>query len=88
MAKNKAWIIEDVHLLTAGAKGAAIAKPEGQKTIMVRNGVPGDVVDVRIVKKKKRFLEGKVVSIKKLLLTELSQIVNISEFAVAANGKI
>ncbi|MCT7905162.1 23S rRNA (uracil-C(5))-methyltransferase RlmCD [Candidatus Ornithobacterium hominis] len=65
MAKNKAWIIEDVHLLTAGAKGAAIAKPEGQKTIMVCNGVPGDVVDVRIVKKKKRFLEGKVVTVKK-----------------------
>lgn len=64
MANKKVWIIEDVKLLTAGAKGASIAKPEGEKTILVRNGVPGDVVDVRIIKKNKRFLEGKVINVK------------------------
>lgn len=85
MAKNKAWIIEDVNLLTAGAKGAAIAKPEGQKTIMVRNGVPGDVVDIRITKKKKRFLEGKVITIKKPSPDRISP--NCEHFGVCGGCK-
>lgn len=63
MRKKGPWIIEDIALTTAGAKGAAIGKAPDGKTLMVRNAVPGDVVDVRILKKKKRFLEGKAIKV-------------------------
>lgn len=54
MAKKerKPLILENIYLETAGAKGASIGKAPDGKTIFVRNAVPGDTVDVRILKKK------------------------------------
>lgn len=66
MRKNKTpLILKEIELTTAGAKGAAIGKAADGKTVFVRNGVPGDVVDVRVFKKKRRFLEGNVVHVHK-----------------------
>lgn len=64
MANKKGpLILKDIELTTAGAKGAAIGKAPDGKTVFVRNGVPGDVVDVRVMKKKRRFLEGQVTEV-------------------------
>ncbi len=49
---------ENIEIIDAGAEGKAIAKPDG-KVIFVNNAVPGDVADIQIFRKKKRFLEGK-----------------------------
>lgn len=74
MRKKKVLILENIRLTTAGSKGVSIGKTEDGKTIMVRNGVPGDLVDVRVTRKKRRFLEGKVTQIheKSELRTEAS----------------
>ena len=63
--KKSHWIVENIELTTAGAKGASIGKAPDGKTLFVRNAVPGDVVDVRILKKKRRFLEGTAVNVHK-----------------------
>lgn len=50
-------IIKNVVIQRAGAKGVSIGhSPEG-KTLLVRGAAPGDVADVRIIKKRKKHLE-------------------------------
>ncbi|MDL2315288.1 23S rRNA (uracil(1939)-C(5))-methyltransferase RlmD [Bacteroidales bacterium OttesenSCG-928-C19] len=58
-------IIEDVEIIDAGAEGKAIAKVDN-KVLFIPFVVPGDVVDVRVGKSKKNFMEGKAVAFKKL----------------------
>ncbi|MGV3696894.1 23S rRNA (uracil(1939)-C(5))-methyltransferase RlmD [Flavobacterium sp.] len=54
-------IFENVTVLDAGAKGVSVAKaPEGQ-VIFLPNVVPGDVVDVQTLKKRKSYFEGKAI---------------------------
>ncbi|WP_339888665.1 23S rRNA (uracil(1939)-C(5))-methyltransferase RlmD [uncultured Flavobacterium sp.] len=58
-------IFENVEVLDAGAKGVSVAKaPEGQ-VIFLPNVVPGDVVDVQTLKKRKAYFEGKAIKIHK-----------------------
>jgi len=57
--KNKNIVFENIEILEAGAKGVSVAKtPEGQ-IIFVQNVVPGDVVDIKVFKKRKSYFEGK-----------------------------
>ncbi len=56
-------IIEDVLITDIGAEGKAIAKIDGM-VVFVPFVVPGDVADIKIIKKKKTFAEGRVVAIK------------------------
>jgi 23S rRNA (uracil1939-C5)-methyltransferase len=63
MSKKKTdkVIFENVTVLDAGAKGVSVAKaPEGQ-VIFIPNVVPGDVVDVQTLKKRKSYFEGKAI---------------------------
>ena len=54
-------IFENITVLDAGAKGVSVAKaPEGQ-VIFIPNVVPGDVVDVQTLKKRKSYFEGKAI---------------------------
>ncbi len=53
-------IYEKVEILDAGAEGMAIGKIN-EKVVFVPFVVPGDVVDVQITRKKKKYLEGKAV---------------------------
>jgi 23S rRNA (uracil1939-C5)-methyltransferase len=54
-------IFENVTVLDAGAKGVSVAKaPEGQ-VIFIPNVVPGDVIDVQTLKKRKSYYEGKAI---------------------------
>jgi 23S rRNA (uracil1939-C5)-methyltransferase len=54
-------IFENITVLDAGAKGVSVAKaPEGQ-IIFIPNVVPGDVVDVQTLKKRKAYFEGKAI---------------------------
>jgi 23S rRNA (uracil1939-C5)-methyltransferase len=52
--KNRQQFYENVELLAAGGEGHALAKIEG-KVIFVKYGAPGDVVDLKIVGRKKKF---------------------------------
>lgn len=55
-------IFENVLITDAGSEGMAIGKINEQ-VIFIPFGIPGDIVNVQIIKKKKKYLEGKIVSI-------------------------
>lgn len=52
-------VFENVKVLDAGAKGVSVAKAPDGKVIFIPNVVPGDVVDVQTMKKRKAYYEGK-----------------------------
>ncbi len=56
--------LENVEIVDAGSEGMSVAKPEG-RVIFIPFGVPGDVVDIEVFKKKKNYLEGRIINIKK-----------------------
>lgn len=60
----KGEILEDIEIIDAGVKGKNIAR-SGNLVLLVEGVVPGDVADVYIYKKKKGYLEGRAVQIKK-----------------------
>lgn len=62
--KKEAEFLENVVIVDAGAEGMSVAKPEG-RVVFVPFGVPDDVVDLEVRKKRKNFFEGKIVQIKK-----------------------
>lgn len=49
-------LIENLSVTSAGAQGKAIAKQDGM-VVFVTGAIPGDVVDVRVTKKKSNYLE-------------------------------
>jgi 23S rRNA (uracil1939-C5)-methyltransferase len=53
-------IYEKVEIIDAGAEGMAVGKIKEQ-IVFVPFVVPGDIVDVQITRKKKKYLEGKAV---------------------------
>ena len=58
-------ILENLVIESVAAEGKAIAHtPEGQ-VVFVGFAVPGDVVNVRLVRKKKAWLEGTIIKIVK-----------------------
>jgi len=57
--------LEDITIEAIAAEGKAIAHIE-DKVLFVGNTVPGDIVDIQITRKKKTFLEGRVINYKKL----------------------
>lgn len=63
MRKNKEQpILENITITDIGAEGKAIARINGM-VIFVPFAVPGDVVDIKILKKKKNYAEGRVAAI-------------------------
>ena len=55
-------IYEKISIIDIAAEGKAIAK-HNDLIIFVEGVVPGDVVDIQITKKKKRFFEGRVIQV-------------------------
>jgi len=53
-------LLEKVTITDIGAEGNAIARVENM-VVFVPMLIPGDVVDIRIIRKRKRFIEGRVV---------------------------
>jgi len=51
-------IFEQVEILDAGAEGKSIARI-GERVIFIPFVVPGDLVDIRIIKQRKKYWEGK-----------------------------
>ena len=57
-------LLENITIEAVAAEGKAIAhSPDGQ-VVFVPFAVPGDVVDIRVFKKKKNYLEGVISAIK------------------------
>lgn len=62
--KREPEYLRDVEIVDAGSEGMSVAKPEG-RVIFIPFGVPGDVVDIEVFKKKKNYFEGRIINIKK-----------------------
>ena len=56
--RKKNIILEKIELNDAGSLGKAISKSENQKVIFTKFGVPGDIVDIQVKKKRKSYIEG------------------------------
>lgn len=54
---------ESIEVLRAGARGKSIAQAPDGKTIMLSGAVPGDVVDVQVIKKKRNYYEGRTAAV-------------------------
>ena len=60
MSKNK--LFESVEIFDIGSKGQTIAKSDEGIVLMVKNGVPGDIVDIKTYRKKKNYFLGNIVN--------------------------
>jgi len=58
---RKKKIFNSVELIDIGSKGQSIAKNDDGIILMVKNGVPGDIVDVETYKKKKNYFLGNII---------------------------
>ena len=57
-------MFENVEIIDAGSEGKAVARVDNL-VIFVSHVVPGDVVDIEIIKKKKSFIEGRAIKFHK-----------------------
>ena len=64
MARNRKldMTLTGVTIESVAAEGKALAHVDGQ-VVFVEFAVPGDVVDIRVTKKKKNYLEGRIIRI-------------------------
>lgn len=60
---KKNFILEDLEVVDISTEGKAIAKHDGM-VVFIEGGVPGDVVDVMVHRKKNNYAEGRVEKIK------------------------
>lgn len=56
-------VFTNVTVVDAGAKGVSVGKAEDGRVIFISNAVPGDIVDVQTLKKRKAYFEGKAIKI-------------------------
>ena len=61
MRKKQPIYVENVEIIDAGSEGKAVAKIN-DKIVFIPYAAPGDVVNIRIIKEKKSFVEGKIES--------------------------
>ncbi|MDX5326138.1 MAG: 23S rRNA (uracil(1939)-C(5))-methyltransferase RlmD [Bacteroidota bacterium] len=60
MKQKKMFILEGIEFIRAGARGKAVGKAADGKVVLSSGVVPGDVADVRVIKKKKGHYEAKL----------------------------
>ena len=60
---KKNIVLKRVELNNAGSLGKAISKTNDQKIIFTKYGVPGDIVDIQVRKKRKSYIEGEIIKI-------------------------
>lgn len=63
MARRKKPELKGIEITSYAAEGKSIAQLEDGKVLFVPNAIPGDVVNVRVLKNKKSWAEGKVLEL-------------------------
>ena len=58
--RHKAKVFEKLTIVDTASKGKAVAKTADGIPIFLIEGVPGDVVDIQTLKKRKGYFEGKI----------------------------
>ena len=61
MGKNrrKPILIENIEIIDTASKGKSVAKHDG-RAIFVQGGVPGDICDITVFKRRKKYWEAKI----------------------------
>lgn len=62
MARKNLPVFERAEIINAAAEGKAIARVDGM-VVFVPFAAPGDIADIRVVRKKKSFYEGRIVKL-------------------------
>ncbi len=70
---NKNIFIENAEIVDISSEGKSVAKVEGM-VIFVDGGVPGDVADVMITRKKNNYAEGHIVELKKKSVNRITPV--------------
>ena len=78
--------IEQMQLTDIGNKGKAVGR-YNERVVFVTGGVPGDVVDVQVTKKRRNYLEGKVIMSIPTAQTAWRQNANTLVCVAAVNGR-
>ncbi|HEX9826715.1 MAG TPA: 23S rRNA (uracil(1939)-C(5))-methyltransferase RlmD [Flavobacteriaceae bacterium] len=60
--RNTKQVFKNVEVIDTAAKGKSIGKAPDGRVIFLSNTVPGDVVDVQTLKKRKAYYEGKAIA--------------------------
>lgn len=60
---KKVKILTDIHITSLWYGWIGIAKTEDGKTILVKGGLPGSVVDAKVVKQKKEYIEAHITQV-------------------------
>ncbi|HEY9176626.1 MAG TPA: 23S rRNA (uracil(1939)-C(5))-methyltransferase RlmD, partial [Flavipsychrobacter sp.] len=63
MGRKKKLTVQNITIESYAAEGKSIARLEDGKVLFVPNAIPGDVVDVLVLKNKKSYAEGKVLKL-------------------------
>ena len=58
--RAKKIVLENITLISAGAKGVSVGRTDEGKTVLVKGAVPGDVVHARVKKSKSNYFEAEV----------------------------
>lgn len=61
--KKELPVLEDVRILDVAAEGNALGRVDDM-VVFVPFGAPGDVVDIKVEKKKKNYAQGRIIKIK------------------------
>lgn len=78
-------ILENVKIEAVAAEGKSLAHVDGT-VVFVEFAVPGDIVNVKVTKKKKNYMEGFILEIVKPSRTGFSLSASTSEYAEDAAG--
>ena len=84
MSRGKKPLLENIEIKKIAAEGKSIAYVD-EKVLFVPNTVPGDIVDVQVTRKRKSFLEGFIVNVRKY--SDIRTEPFCTHFGVDANGK-
>lgn len=57
MRRKKSILLENIEITDIAAEGRSIARVDNM-VVFVPHAIPGDVVDIRIIRKRKRYMEG------------------------------
>ena len=57
--KHKSIFLEKIEIIDTASKGKSVAK-YNERAIFVQGGVPGDICDITIFKRRKKYWEAKI----------------------------
>ena len=59
--RKERQIFQQIDVIDAGARGNSVGKAPDGRTMFIRNAIPGDVVDVQTIKKRKAYFEAEAI---------------------------